>query len=176
MLCAEREGKGSCLVLVSSSSCLLYWCLLLNKDVSQLFCCIDIDNAGQLWWTYSECGNTETSWCHFLDRCPMQWLSNWFVLSSFNLFFNSSQTLSGLIMLINVACSDHSILFHTNLSIFVVFSPVSAAYNDFILPSIARMSDKLHDLLNCIDNVFYDSQGFDWMDYTNNPEMMHVVK
>jgi hypothetical protein len=82
----------------------------------------------------------------------------------------SSQTLSGLIMLINVACSDHSILFHINLSIFVVFSRVSAAYDDFILPYIARMSDKFYDLLNCFDNSFYDSKGFDCVDYANTPD------
>ena len=52
-----------------------------------------------------------------------------------------------------------------NLSLFVVYARVSSAYDDFILPYI----DKLSDRLDCIDNSFYDSSGFDCIVYATFP-------
>ena len=52
-----------------------------------------------------------------------------------------------------------------NLSLFIVYARVSSAYDDFILPYI----DKLSDRLDCIDNSFYDSSGFDCIVYATFP-------
>jgi len=56
-----------------------------------------------------------------------------------------------------------------------VYSRVSAAYDDFILPYIAKMSDKLSYLVNCIDNSFYDIGGITCMTYTSNPYACGVI-
>jgi hypothetical protein len=46
-----------------------------------------------------------------------------------------------------------------------VFARVSSAHDNFILPYI----EKLRDRLDCIDNSFYDSEGFDCIIYNTFP-------
>ena len=56
-----------------------------------------------------------------------------------------------------------------NLSLFIVYARVSSAHDDFILPYIDKLSDTLSDRLDCIDNSFYDSRGYDCITYTTFP-------
>ena len=56
-----------------------------------------------------------------------------------------------------------------NLSLFTVYARVSSAYDDFILPYIDKLRDTLSDRLDCIDNSFYDSSGFDCIVYATFP-------